>query len=114
MKLEEARVVLTGVSRGVGLELLRLLLYNGSRVVACARNKGELTDADTSRFQFHMLDVSDPPQAKRLINSATKNFGGLDVLINNASVTHGLKLTFWIVTRTTYFPYSTRSGIPFL
>lgn len=92
MKLEGARIALTGVSRGVGLELLRLLLSKGSRVAACARNKGDLTDADTSRFQFHMLDVSDPVQAERLINSTTKAFGGLDVLINNASVMHDLKM----------------------
>ena len=65
MKLERARVVLTGVSRGVGLELVRLMLDNGSRVAACARNKGDLTDADTSRFQFHMLDVTALPGQDR-------------------------------------------------
>ena len=92
MRLEGARVVLTGVSRGVGLEILRLLLSKGSLVAACARNKGDLTDADRGRFQFHMLDVSDPVQANRLINSATNAFEGLDVLINNASVTHDLKM----------------------
>lgn len=92
MKLKGARIVLTGVSRGVGLELLRLLLDNGSHVAACARSKGDLADADTSRFQFYMLDVSEPAQAKRLINITTKAFGGLDVLINNASVTHDLKM----------------------
>ncbi|MBM3897520.1 MAG: SDR family oxidoreductase [Thaumarchaeota archaeon] len=93
MKLKGAKVVLTGVSGGVGLALLRLLVSEGALVVGCSRHKGELTDADIKKFRFNQLDVSVPEQATRLINSATKTLGGIDVLINNASVIHELKNT---------------------
>jgi NAD(P)-dependent dehydrogenase (short-subunit alcohol dehydrogenase family) len=93
MKLKGARIVLTGVSGGVGLALLRLLVSEGVAVVGCSRHKGDLTNADIGKFHFYQLDVSEPEQAAYLIKSAVKTLGGIDVLINNASVTHGLKNT---------------------
>jgi NAD(P)-dependent dehydrogenase (short-subunit alcohol dehydrogenase family) len=93
MKLKGARIVLTGVSGGVGLALLRLLVSEGAAVVGCSRHRGDLTDADIKKFHFHQLDISEPEQATLLINSTVKTLGGIDVLINNASVIHGLKNT---------------------
>ena len=93
MKLQRARVVITGVSGGLGLALLRILVANGSFVIGCARHKGDLNDKDIKSFHFYQLDVSKPKQASYLINSAAKVLGAIDVLINNASVTHSLKNT---------------------
>lgn len=93
MRLNGTKVVLTGVSGGLGLALLRLLISNGSLVVGCARHKGDLSDKDVKSFHFYQLDVSEPEQASILIGSAVKTLGGIDVLINNASVTHSLKRT---------------------
>lgn len=78
---------ITGCSTGLGRELAEVLLQSGYRVVATARDSGTIADLassfpDTART--FSLDVTSPAQVRSAIEFALKEFGRIDVLVNNA------------------------------
>jgi NAD(P)-dependent dehydrogenase (short-subunit alcohol dehydrogenase family) len=79
--------LITGSSRGFGLELTRAVLEGGDRVLATARRPEQLTDL-LARFgdrgQVAPLDVTDPVAARAAVKAAVDAFGALDVVVNNA------------------------------
>lgn len=78
--------LITGASRGLGLEIARAALQAGEHVVATARNaeavKAALPKAD--RLLALSLDVTDPSAASAVVNEVVKCFGSVDVLVNVA------------------------------
>jgi NAD(P)-dependent dehydrogenase (short-subunit alcohol dehydrogenase family) len=85
-------VLITGGSRGLGLLMAREFASEGCRLVICARDPQELEAAeqDLSARGAEVLalqcDVADCEQVRQTIARATERFGGIDVLVNNASV----------------------------
>lgn len=85
-------VLITGGSRGLGLELAREFARQGARVAICARDAEELKSASNGLLQegysvFALpCDVSDQRQVETLIRQVNQHFGHLDVLVNNAGV----------------------------
>ena len=89
---EQMRVVLiTGVSSGIGLALIRQLCQSKYRIVATARD-GSLPKLvgehfrDTDRFLLRPLDVTEHHERERLIREINQRWGGVDILINNAAI----------------------------
>ncbi len=87
--------VVTGGSRGLGLEMAEGLGQAGARVVIAARRAEWLTTA-AARLSAagidalaHPCDVTVPEQAGGLVQQAVAHYGGLDVLVNNAGVSWG-------------------------
>jgi NAD(P)-dependent dehydrogenase (short-subunit alcohol dehydrogenase family) len=79
--------LITGSSRGLGRAFTEAALRAGDRVIATARNLGQLADlvgqyGDSVRAVE--LDVTSEEAAGRAIDAAVAAFGGLDVLVNNA------------------------------
>jgi NAD(P)-dependent dehydrogenase (short-subunit alcohol dehydrogenase family) len=79
--------LVTGSSRGLGRELTQAVLAAGDRVVATARKPEQLDDlvhkyGDSIRAVA--LDVTDPAAARAAVQTALDEFGGLDVVANNA------------------------------
>jgi NAD(P)-dependent dehydrogenase (short-subunit alcohol dehydrogenase family) len=83
-------VLITGGSRGLGLELARQFADEGARVALCARDgeelqraREDLTQHNTYAFT-HPCDVSSPQQVQDLVRAVEANLGPIDVLVNNA------------------------------
>jgi NAD(P)-dependent dehydrogenase (short-subunit alcohol dehydrogenase family) len=80
-------IVVTGASRGIGLEICRELAGRGARVVLTARNARDGSRAaEPLSVLFRPLDVTDDASAAALADFLAKEFGHCDVLINNAGI----------------------------
>ena len=85
--------VVTGASRGIGLEFVRVLAERGDRVIATARTPDSARDLAAVQGKVHIvqLDLSDPAS----IGGLSSRIGSepIDVLINNAGIaSRGSKL----------------------
>jgi short-subunit dehydrogenase len=83
-------VVITGGSDGIGKALVELYLNKGAKVATCARNYEklyQLQSAHTGKPLFiHATDVSKEIDCRGFIDAVIKEFGTIDILINNAGV----------------------------
>lgn len=83
-------VAITGGSDGIGKALIEILLPMGARVATCARNQDKLYDLQirhsTKPLHCIVADVSIYNDCKLFIDSTIKQFGGIDILINNAGI----------------------------
>lgn len=78
---------ITGCSTGFGREFARAALAHGFRVAATARNPKaleEIVAGHADRAIALALDVDDPAQIARSVAEAEREFGRIDVLVNNA------------------------------
>ena len=82
------KVVVTGGSRGIGLEVARLLLAEGASVLAVSRSEAHLDGARHTLPPLETLqaDVTVPQDVDRLALWVETRWGRLDVLVNNAGV----------------------------
>ena len=89
-QMQEKVVVITGGSDGIGKALVELYLNKGAKVATCARNYQklyQLQSANTGKPLFiHATDVSKEIDCKGFIDAVIKEFGTIDILINNAGV----------------------------
>ncbi|MDD5712827.1 MAG: SDR family oxidoreductase [Smithellaceae bacterium] len=89
--LDDKVVVVTGGSRGIGLELAKELLAQNARVVICGRKKEGL-DAAVSflgggdRVLPLPCHVAKEEDVENLFNKAVESFGKIDILINNVGM----------------------------
>lgn len=80
--------LITGSTRGFGLELAKAALEDGDNVVATARRPERLAELATkhgNRIRTVALDVTDPVAARAAVDTAVDAFGSLDVVVNNAA-----------------------------
>ena len=91
-------VLVTGGSRGLGLELARQLVDAGANVTICARNRNNLQKArrilqrraKATRQDVKILalpcDITDRSQVQKTVKQVVRTMGPIDILINNAGV----------------------------
>ena len=91
-ELESKVAIVTGSVRGIGratalafAEAGASVVVNGRRSAEAAREiAGEVEEAG-GRARVHLADVSDPGQAKELVEETVEAFGRLDILVNNVA-----------------------------
>lgn len=78
--------LITGCSTGFGLEMAKLLLKRGERVVATARKVEQLDDLVRGQENALAvaLDVTKLEDIRSAVKAAEERFGKIDVLVNNA------------------------------
>jgi len=78
--------LITGASRGLGVDLARAALDAGHAVVATGRSTGTVGAALGTHDELLVvaLDVTDPASAQAAVTAAVERFGSVDVLVNNA------------------------------
>ena len=93
--LADRCAIITGASQGLGFEIAKKYLEAGANLVICARNESLLEKssqalrklAGNSRSVIALpADVSKSRDAAMLVDIALKEFGRLDILVNNAAV----------------------------
>ena len=83
--------IVTGASRGIGLAIAERLVAEGARVVITARKKEALDEAvEQLGGPGHALGVAgkadDIEHQADTVRQAIENFGGADLLVNNAGI----------------------------
>ncbi|MDQ3907674.1 MAG: SDR family oxidoreductase [Acidobacteriota bacterium] len=93
MEIKGKAAVVTGGTKGIGRAIAEALVREGVSVCVGARNASEieltveaLNDLDNGRSVGAVCDVRDERQVRALFEHAVSEFGGVDVLVNNAGV----------------------------
>ena len=85
MNLENKVVLVTGGSSGIGLETAKKIRLKQAKVIVTGRNRDKLEyAAKANDLVSFNSDISVESDVKRLYDFVQKEFGTLDVLINNA------------------------------
>jgi 2-deoxy-D-gluconate 3-dehydrogenase len=92
--LQDKVFVVTGGSRGIGLETARLLLNQKARVVICGRKQEGLEAAGRElnggdRLITVQAHVAKAEEVDRLFETTLEAFGSIDGLINNVGMNIG-------------------------
>ena len=90
--LTNKKALITGASKGIGLEVARALLSEGCDVMICGRGEQALKDAAADlrksnggrKITTFSADISNHEEVESLFASADEELGSLDILINNA------------------------------
>jgi len=126
--MKDKTVIITGASSGIGKALAYEFAAKGSKVVMGARNASKLREITEDikkrggEVVFRQTDVTVEDDCKNLIDSAMKNFGHIDILINNAGISmralfndadisvikRVMDVNFWGTV------YCTKSAMPYL
>lgn len=85
--------MVTGATRGIGRAIAKVLLEEGASVIICGRRQDSVARAVTElrqetggKVEGKAADVRSNADVSELFRFADEQFGGLDVLVNNAGV----------------------------
>jgi 3-oxoacyl-[acyl-carrier protein] reductase len=89
MNIDQAKVLITGGTTGIGYETAKLLRLQGARVVICGRNEEKVRSVAAELDVYGIkADVTDVSEIEGMFNYAIEKMDGLNVLINNAGLGH--------------------------
>ena len=89
------RILVTGSSRGLGLEFVKQFLQKGNFVIASSRKPYEYSEFKKIKTDYKdnffvvELDVSNKDSRKQAFNIISQKVDGLDILVNNAGIRFG-------------------------
>jgi len=75
--------LITGTRKGLGLQLAEHYLSQGHIVVGCSRKEPGIQN---SKYRHFNLDVSNEKMVMKMVRSVKKEYGNIDILINNAGI----------------------------
>jgi 3-oxoacyl-[acyl-carrier protein] reductase len=91
MRLRGKIAVVTGAGRGFGEGIARVFAREGAKVVVADLN-GEAARRTAEELGTNAIaiqgDVSQRSDVQDMVNTAVEQFGGLDIVVNNAGTTH--------------------------
>jgi len=86
--LKDLKIIITAAGSGIGAEIAKTLVSNGSNVLVCDKDELALERLknDCPGITTIQADVSNESDVSRCFEEAKSQFGSLDALINNAGV----------------------------
>jgi NAD(P)-dependent dehydrogenase (short-subunit alcohol dehydrogenase family) len=90
MKLDGKVAIVTGATQGIGLACAQRLLHDGAQVmlVDIKPEGAQVAEELGEQARFFAADVSRKAEVDAMIAATLAAFGRIDILINNAGVTH--------------------------
>ena len=89
---EEGKIALvTGGATGIGAAIARRLVQDNMQVAVCdvdVKNGEELVSGIGALARFYKLNVADESEVTETVDTIFKEFGRIDVLVNNAGITN--------------------------
>jgi NAD(P)-dependent dehydrogenase (short-subunit alcohol dehydrogenase family) len=97
MRLKDRVAIVTGAARGIGQAYCLALAREGAMIVAvdilsCAETVAQIQQAGVKALGV-TADVAEEPSCQAMAAQAVQHFGRIDILVNNAAVYGGLRLT---------------------
>jgi meso-butanediol dehydrogenase/(S,S)-butanediol dehydrogenase/diacetyl reductase len=85
--LADKTAIVTGGSTGIGKAISEKFIEYGADVVIAARSEAAGREtAEELGCEFVQCDVSDYDQVEALVDATVEEFGGLDIVVNNAGI----------------------------
>jgi len=109
MQFKDKVAIVTGSGQGIGEAYARALAAEGARVVVAElqAEKGEAVarqiKADGGEAIFVRVDVASAESTQQMAAAAVEAFGGIDFLVNNAAIYHGMQVAPLITVDWEYY-----------
>ena len=84
--LANKTAIVTGGVSGIGLAIAKRFIAAGARVLVADRRVDGLKIAQEMGAKFFQMDVSEEKEVAEMFDVARKNFGAVEILINNAGI----------------------------
>lgn len=78
------KIVVTGTSRGIGLELMKIFAAEGHHVLALSRNEAPVKDLNLKNVSTFEFDITNDESLGRASDFVKEQWGQVDILIHNA------------------------------
>ena len=97
MPFQDRTIAITGAAGGIGRELCRYFAAEGARIAAIDRSEAVVALCDTGRAEgwtneAAVVDIADADAVGAAFGTLAGRLGPMDILINNAGVTHSPSL----------------------
>lgn len=82
--VKSKNIIITGTSRGVGIELVKLFAQDGHQVLALSRNEQPCKNLNLPNVKSFCCDITLQENTKEITTFIKNNWQSVDVLINNS------------------------------
>jgi 3-oxoacyl-[acyl-carrier protein] reductase len=109
MSFQGKVAIVTGAGQGIGEGYAKALAAEGASVVVAEINEaqGQRVAAEISKAggtaRFVRVDVASPESTRTMAAAAVDAFGGIDYLVNNAAIYHGMQIAPLITVDWEYY-----------
>lgn len=94
MRLKDQVAIITGAGRNIGEEICKLFVQEGAKVAVVDIDQGragrvaaEINAAQPTKAISTVCDVASADSVEKMVQMVVKEFGGVDILVNNAAWT---------------------------
>lgn len=78
------KVIITGTSRGIGLELVKIFAEAGHKVLALSRNEGPVRKLSYKNVSTFPFDITSEADLQQVLDYVQEDWKQVDILIHNA------------------------------